>query len=117
MKGVGRSSPPWKSLRLGVEAAVLDNGKMVGGIVLSGFGADSAKIRAVAMGSAMVLNSATGVAFPGAETAPPMIRTDLARRNIVGECEAARARLVRGPMAMMVMLPGGFSSRTRKISR
>ena len=88
-----------------------------GGIVVAGFGDVRAKTRAAAGASAMVLNSATGVAFPGPVTAPPMTRTDFARRKVVGEWEAARARLVRGPMAMMVIVPGGFSSRSRRISR
>ena len=85
--------------------------------MLSGLGAVRAKILAAAVGSASVLNSATGVAFPGPSTTPPMISTCFARRNIAGECEAARARLVKGPIAMMVMVLRGFSSRIRRISR
>lgn len=86
-------------------------------MVLDGLGDVSAKMRAAAVGSAMVLNSATGVALPGLWIAPPMIRTDLARKNVAGECEAARARLVSGPTAMMVIVLGGFSSRSLRISR
>lgn len=86
-------------------------------MVLDALGDVNAKMRAAAMGSAMVLNSATGVTFPGLRTAPPMTRTDLARRNVVGECDAARARLVSGPTAMIVMVSAGFSSRSRRISR
>ena len=82
-----------------------------------GLGEVSAKMRAAAMGSALVLNSATGVTLPGLRTAPPITRTDLARRNVVGECDAARARFVSGPTAMIVMVSGGFSSRSRTISR
>lgn len=92
-------------------------GETVGGIVLAGLGDVNAKMRAVAEGSAKVLNSATGVAFPGTEIAPPMTRTDLARMRIFGECDAARARFVRGPMAMIVIVPGGFSARILMISR
>lgn len=33
------------------------------------------------------------------------------------ECEAASAKFVRGPIAMMVMVLGGFSPRIRRISR
>lgn len=42
-----------------------DGCKMVGGIVLYGLGDIRAKIRAAAVGSARVLNSAAGVTFPG----------------------------------------------------
>lgn len=49
--------------------------------------------------------------------APPMTRTAFARRKVVGDSEATRARLVRGPMATMVMVSGGFSERIRRISR
>lgn len=46
-----------------------------------------------------------------------MTKTCLARRNVAGECEAARAKLVKGPIAIMVMVLVGFSSRIRRISR
>ena len=85
--------------------------------MLAGLGEVNAKTRAAAVASAKVLNSPTGVMLPGTEIAPPMTRTDFARISMVGACEAARARLVRGPIAMTVMVSGGFSSRTRKISR
>ena len=49
--------------------------------------------------------------------APPMKSTALARRNIVGFSAAARATLVRGPMAIMVIVSGGFSESIRRISR
>lgn len=91
--------------------------KTIGGMVVAGLGDVNAKTRAVAVGSAKVLNSATGVAFPGPETAPPMTRTDLARMNIFGARDAARARFVRGPTAMIVIVPGGFSARVLMISR
>lgn len=42
-----------------------DDFDIVGGIVLSGLGDVSANILAAAVGSANVLNSAAGVAFPG----------------------------------------------------
>lgn len=86
-------------------------------MVLAGLGDVKAKTRAAAVASARALNSATGVILPGEEIVPPMTRTDLARMNTVGECEAARARFVRGPIAIMVIVSGGFSSSIRKISR
>jgi len=46
-----------------------------------------------------------------------MTRTDLARRNTGGEWEAASARFVIGPIAIMSIVSGGFSSRIRSISR
>lgn len=55
--------------------------------------------------------------LPGTEMVPPMTSMDLARITVVGAWEAARARFVSGPMAMIVMVSGGFSSRIRKISR
>ena len=85
--------------------------------MLAGLGEVRAKRRAAAVGSAQVLNSAKGVTFPGTEMAPPMMRIDLARVRVWGACEAARARLVRGPMAMIDIVFGGFSSRRRRISR
>ena len=85
--------------------------------MLAGLGEVKAKTRAAAFASANVLNSPTGVILPGTEMAPPITRTDLARISTIGACEAARARLVSGPMAMTVMVSGGFSSRIRRISR
>ena len=55
--------------------------------------------------------------LPGSEMVPPMTRMDFARINVVGAWEAARARFVSGPMAMIVTVSGGFSLRMRKISR
>lgn len=85
--------------------------------MLVGLGEVKAKTRAAAVASANVLNSPTGVMLPGTEIAPPITKTDLARISTVGAYEAARATFVRGPMAMTVMVFGGLSSRTRKISR
>ena len=45
-----------------------------------------------------------------------MTKTFLTRRNVAVECEAARAKLVKGPIAITVMVLGGFSSRIRRIS-
>ena len=53
-----------------------------GGIVLAGFGDVSAKILAAAVASAMALNSATGVMFPGSRKQPPITRTSFARRKV-----------------------------------
>lgn len=86
-------------------------------MVLAGSGDVSAKTRAAAYASAMALNSPTGVIFPGEKMAPPMTRTALTRRNVVGFSAAARATLVRGPMAMIVIVSGGFPERIRRISR
>lgn len=86
-------------------------------MVLLGVGDVNAKILAAETGSATMLNSPTGVIFPGTDTAPPMNRTDLARRNTCGEWEAASARLVKGPIAIMSIVFGGLSSRIRSISR
>lgn len=87
------------------------------GIVDAGFGEDKAKTRAAAVVSAYVLNSAKGVIFPGYSTAPPMTRIFFARIRIWGACEAASAILVRGPIAIIEIVSGGFSSRIRRISR
>jgi len=46
-----------------------------------------------------------------------MTTTSLARRKVSASVAAARARLVRGPMAMMVMVLGGLVRRRRRISR
>lgn len=43
--------------------------------------------------------------------------TDLAFRNILGAWAAAIAKVVRGPMAISVMVSGGSWSRMRRISR
>ena len=77
----------------------------------------SAYTLAAAMGSAMQLNSATGVMLPGTEMAPDITTTSLAFMKIVGDSEAARAKFVRGPMAMRVIVSGGFESRIERISR
>ena len=67
----------------------LDTWSGVGGIVLAGFGDVRAYIRAAAEGSAMQLNSATGVMLPGSSMVPPITMTALARMNVVGEMDAA----------------------------
>ena len=85
--------------------------------MLVGSGEVNAKTRAAAVASAKVLNSPTGVILPGTEIAPPITKMDFARISTIGACEAASARFVRGPMAITVMVSGGFSSRTRIISR
>lgn len=84
--------------------------------MLSGVRDVKANTRAAAIGSASVLNSATGVMLPGKDTAPPINRTDLTRRKTRGSCDAARATLVNGPMAIRSIVSGGFSSRSRRIS-
>lgn len=86
-------------------------------MVLAGFGDVNAYRRAAAMGSAMQLNSATGVMLPGSEIAPPITITSLAFRNTCGSWEAARAKFVSGPMPMRVMVSGGWESRICRISR
>ena len=88
-----------------------------GGIVLSGSGDVRAYTLAAATGSAMQLNSATGVILPGMEMAPDITTTSLAFMNTVGDSEAARAKFVSGPMAMRVMVSGGFESRIERISK
>ena len=89
----------------------------VGGSVLLGVGDVNAKIRAAEIGSASVLNSPTGVMFPGTDTAPPITRADLARRKTWGEWEAASAKFVKGPIAIRSTESGGFFSRICRISR
>lgn len=86
-------------------------------MVLAAVGDVRAKTRAAAVGSAKMLNSPTGVIFPGSAIAPPIIKTLFARRKISGDREAARARFVKGPMAMMSTVPGGLSSSILSISR
>lgn len=85
-------------------------------MVVAGFGDVRANTRAAAVGSAKVLNSPTGVMFPGSAIAPPMTSTLFARRNVNGDSEAASARLVNGPMAMMSTVSVGLSSRILRIS-
>lgn len=86
-------------------------------MVLAGVGDVRAKTRAAAVESARILNSPTGVIFPGSTIAPPMTETLFARRKTCGDREAARARLVNGPIAMMSIVSGGLSSSILSISR
>lgn len=83
----------------------------------NGYGEVRANTRAAAMESAYVLNSAAGVIFPGTEIAPPMTTTSFTRRKVSGSVAAAMARFVRGPIATIVIVSGGFSWRRRRISR
>ena len=48
---------------------------------------------------------------------PPITIRFLALRNVWGDWEAARAKFVRGPMPIRVIVLGGFSSSIRRISR
>ena len=64
-----------------------------------------------------MFHSARGVMFPGTEMAPPITRSSFTRRNVDASWEAARARLVKGPMAIMVIVFGGLAARRRRISR
>ena len=91
-------------------------GPDTGGIVVAGFGDVSAYTLAAAVGSAMQLNSATGVMFPGSFRVPPMTTTSLAFMNVFGSFAAAMAKVVSGPMAIKVMVSAGFSLRIRRIS-
>lgn len=75
--------------------------------MVGGSGEVRAKRRAAAMGSAMQLNSATGVMLPGVARAPDMATTSFAFRKVSGRWEAARAKVVRGPMPMRVIVLGG----------
>ena len=68
------------------------------------------------MGSAMQLNSATGVMLPGEEIVPPIMMTSLAFVKTVGSAAAAVARFVSGPIAIRVIVSGGFESRMERIS-
>lgn len=76
-----------------------------------------AKIRAAAIGSAIQLNSPTGVMFPGMESAPDMAISSKAFVNVVADSEAAREKFVRGPMDIRVIVSGGWKPRMRRISR
>ena len=87
-----------------------------GGMVLAGSGLVSAYTRAAAMGSAMVLNSATGVMLPGSVIAPPMTTSSFAFIKVTGSWAAARAKVVKGPRAMRVVVLGGFEERMSRIS-
>ena len=93
-----------------------EDGSRTGGIVSVGFGDVNAYTLAAAMGSAMQLNSATGVMLPGRSTVPPITMTSLAFMNVFGSSAAAMAKFVNGPMAIKVMVSGGFSLRMRRIS-
>ena len=55
--------------------------------------------------------------LPGTLTAPPITMIDLALSNVCGDSAAARARLVSGPIAIIEIVSGGFSSRRRRISK
>jgi hypothetical protein len=48
--------------------------------------------------------------------APPMTITSFAFRNVSGSSEAARARLVSGPSATMLIVSGGDSRRMSKMA-
>jgi len=85
-------------------------------MVDAGFGDVSAKTRAEATASAKVLNSARGVTLPSQSIAPPITQTSLTRKNVSGSSAAARARLVRGPTATIVIVSSGFSFKSRRIS-
>ena len=87
-----------------------------GGIVLDGFGDVSAYMRAAAIGSAMLLNSAVGVMLPGSRSAPPMTSSCFARRKVCGSVAAAVAKVVSGPIAIRVIVLGGLSRRRVRIS-
>ena len=67
------------------------------------------KMIAAASGSAYILNSARGVWLPGTLMAPPMIMIFFARAKVVASSDTARARLVHGPIAMMVIVFESFS--------
>lgn len=95
---------------------ILDSFDGIGGRVEEGFGDVSANMRAVATASAKVLNSATGVTFPSMSIAPPITTTSLTFRNVSGSSAAASAKLVNGPIAIIVIVSGGFSRRRRSIS-
>ena len=93
-----------------------EDGPAIGGIVLAGFGDVNAYTLAAAIGSAIQLNSATGVILPGSSMVPPMTTTSLAFMNVFGSSAAAMAKFVNGPIAIKVMVPAGFSLRMRIIS-
>ena len=86
-------------------------------LVAASLSSSAEKTRAAAAGSARILNSPTGVMLPDTVIAPPMTTTLFARRNVCGEREAARAKLVRGPIAIMSMVSLGLSSRISKIAK
>lgn len=67
------------------------------------------------MGSAMQLNSATGVMFPGTAMVPDMRISSWAVANVWGEWVAARAKVVAGPMPRRVMVFGGFEARRERM--
>lgn len=54
--------------------------------------------------------------LPHSSTFPPMTTTSLALRKVSGSRAAARARLVNGPTATIVMVSGSFSRSKRSIS-
>ena len=70
----------------------------------------------MATASAYVLNSATGVILPSTSMAPPITTTSLTLRKVSGSSAAASARLVKGPIATMVIVSCGFSCSSRRIS-
>lgn len=54
--------------------------------------------------------------LPGTSRAPPIAITSFARRSVAASSAAARARLVSGPSAMIVIVSGGDSARSRSMS-
>lgn len=54
--------------------------------------------------------------FPHSSTLPPITTTSLTRRNVSGSLAAARARLVSGPTATIVIVSESFSRSNRRIS-
>lgn len=54
--------------------------------------------------------------FPWTSMAPPITMTSLARRNVSGSTDAARAKFVKGPIATRDMVSASFSRSIRRIS-
>jgi len=53
--------------------------------------------------------------LPGSVTAPPITKSAFARMKVWGDRAAARAKVVRGPMAIRVIVSGGFVERISRM--
>jgi hypothetical protein len=54
--------------------------------------------------------------LPSKSTAPPMITTSFTLKKVSGSSAAAVARFVRGPIAMMEIVPASFSRKSLSVS-
>lgn len=86
-------------------------------MVEAGIGLVKANTLAAANESAAMLNSASGVMFPGSSRAPPIMINSFARHKVLASFAAASAMFVSGPIAITETVPGGSDSSMERISK